>query len=56
MARVAAVVRQIIGAPDYERYVEHARQCHPGDQVLSRDEFYRSIVNDKYSRPGQRCC
>ena len=32
--RVARVVRTIIGAPDYERYVENVHTCHPGQPVI----------------------
>lgn len=54
--RAAAVVRRIIGVPDYERYVAHVQQCHPGTQPLTRQQFEESRLHDKYSRPGQRCC
>ena len=37
LQQVAPIVRRIIGAPDYEGYVAHARQCHPYRPVLSRD-------------------
>ncbi len=56
-ARAAArTLRTIIGAPDYERYVEHVRQCHPGRVPMTRDEFAKQRLEDRYSRPGSRCC
>ena len=54
--RVAKVVRTIIGAPDYERYVEHVRECHPDRAPMSRDEFAQSRMDARYSQPGNRCC
>ena len=54
--RIGIVVRRIIGAPDYERYVRHVRRCHPGQEPVPRDEFYQRQLEDKYSRPGSRCC
>lgn len=54
--RVAAVVRRIVGVPDYEVYVAHVRECHAGVVPMSREEFEKSRLEDKYSRPGQRCC
>jgi uncharacterized short protein YbdD (DUF466 family) len=54
--RVAKVVRTIIGAPDYERYVEHVRACHPDRQPMSRDEFAQSRLEARYNQPGNRCC
>jgi uncharacterized short protein YbdD (DUF466 family) len=54
--RIAAVVRRIIGVPDYDRYVAHARRCHPDQPLMSRDEFMRQRMADRYSKPGARCC
>ncbi|MGH7678514.1 MAG: YbdD/YjiX family protein [Gemmatimonadaceae bacterium] len=54
--RAAAVVRRIIGVPDYERYLAHVQQCHPDTQPMTRRQFEESRLYDKYSRPGQRCC
>ena len=56
MRSVARVVRTIIGAPDYDRYVAHARRCHPDRVPLSRDEFARERLQARYSQPGNRCC
>ena len=53
---VLRVVRALIGVPDYDRYCAHMRQHHPGCAVMTRDEFARARMNDKYSRPGSRCC
>ena len=54
--RIATVVRRIIGVPDYDRYAAHARRCHPDQPVLSRDEFTRQRMVERYSKPGARCC
>jgi uncharacterized short protein YbdD (DUF466 family) len=54
--RIGRVVRTIIGAPDYERYVAHVRQCHPGQPVMTREEFAKSRLEARYSQPGNRCC
>jgi uncharacterized short protein YbdD (DUF466 family) len=54
--RVAKVIRTIIGAPDYERYVAHVRTCHPGQPVMSREEFAKSRLEARYNQPGNRCC
>ena len=54
--RVANVVRRIIGVPDYDRYVAHLRAHHPDVKPMSRDEFERQRLADRYSRPGARCC
>ena len=55
-ARWVGLVHRIIGAPDYEGYVAHASRCHADHPLLTRDEFVRQRLEDKYSRPGSRCC
>ena len=54
--RAASVVRRVIGAPDYERYLAHVTRCHPTATPLSRDEFARDALARRYDRPGSRCC
>ena len=56
LRRAAAVVRTVVGAPDYDRYVTHMRGTHPECQPISRDEFMRQRMESRYSRPGSRCC
>jgi uncharacterized short protein YbdD (DUF466 family) len=56
ISRAANVVRRIIGVPDYDRYVAHARTHHPGCALMTREEFIQQRLVDKYSRPGSRCC
>jgi uncharacterized short protein YbdD (DUF466 family) len=53
---VAAVLRRIIGVPDYDTYLAHVRTAHPGREPMSKEEFERCRLEAKYSRPGQRCC
>ena len=54
--RAASVVRRVIGAPDYERYLAHLSNRHPEVVPLSRDEFARDALARRYDRPGSRCC
>lgn len=56
LAAAARVARTIVGAPDYERYLAHMRQRHPAQRPLTRDEFARARMDDRYNRPGARCC
>jgi uncharacterized short protein YbdD (DUF466 family) len=56
LARVAHVVRRVIGVPDYERYVAHVARCHPGTAPLDRDAFMNDVLARRYERPGSRCC
>jgi uncharacterized short protein YbdD (DUF466 family) len=56
LKRAAAILRRIIGVPDYDGYLAHVRACHPETVPMSRADFERSRLEDRYSRPGQRCC
>ena len=56
LARLAATVRRIIGAPDYAAYVVHVRACHPEREPMSEREFVTERLNARYEKPGSRCC
>ncbi|HUQ47647.1 MAG TPA: YbdD/YjiX family protein [Gemmatimonadaceae bacterium] len=53
---IARVLRAVLGAPDYERYVEHVSLAHPDIKPMSCEQFMKDRMNDRYSRPGSRCC
>ncbi len=47
------VVRQIVGAPDYDTYLEHHAASHPGRAPLSAREYYADFVTRRFgSGPG----
>jgi len=50
------ILRTVLGAPDYERYVAHVRAPHPDRAPMSRDDFQRERLDARYSKPGARCC
>jgi uncharacterized short protein YbdD (DUF466 family) len=52
----ARVARAVIGAPDYDRYLAHMREHHPGRVPLSREEFACRQLEARYNSPGSRCC
>lgn len=54
--RWIAVVRTVIGVPDYDRYLRHMQAHHPGCAMLSRTEFAKARLEARYSSPGSRCC
>ncbi len=57
LRRAARVVRQIVGAPDYDRYLEHHAACHPGRMPLSPREYYAEFVTRRFGGAGPtRCC
>jgi uncharacterized short protein YbdD (DUF466 family) len=53
---LCSACRQVLGIPDYERYLAHAAQLHPGAPVLTRGDFCAQAIDRKYGRGGARCC
>jgi uncharacterized short protein YbdD (DUF466 family) len=47
---------QMVGIPDYERYLAHRAAHHPQEDVLSRRAFFAQAIDRKYGRSGPRCC
>lgn len=56
LARIAATVRRVIGAPDYAAYLAHHRACHPGHAPMDEATFVAERLSARYERPGSRCC
>ena len=61
MVRIAfaKTARLMIGVPDYEAYVAHRRQVHPGEPVMTYEEFFRERQASRYGENGgkiSRCC
>ena len=46
----------LFGMPDYARYLEHQRRCHPTASVLNEKDYVRSELERKYAGGGGRCC
>lgn len=53
---LCSACRQVFGIPDYERYVAHWAQRHPGTPVLTQREFFAQAIDRKYGKSGPRCC
>jgi uncharacterized short protein YbdD (DUF466 family) len=56
LGRLAAAIRRIAGMPDYERYVQHLRACHPDRPIPDRADFFLDFVEQRYRGGGGRCC
>ena len=56
MNNILAIVRKITGMPDYDRYLAHQREKHPGDPPLTEREFYDRYLESRYGGAGSRCC
>ena len=49
----------MVGLPDYQRYCEHRRRSHPGEPVMSYEEFFREREQSRYGGGTgkiNRCC
>ena len=53
---LCSACRQVFGMPDYERYLAHAAEHHPGALVLTRSDFFVQAIERKYGKGGARCC
>ena len=56
MRGFCSACRQVFGIPDYERYLAHAAQRHPGAPVLTRGDFCAREIERKFGRGSARCC
>ena len=55
----AKTARLMIGIPDYETYLEHRRLKHPGEPVMTYEEFFCERQDARYAvGKGKisRCC
>jgi uncharacterized short protein YbdD (DUF466 family) len=56
LRRVVAVVRRIIGVPDYDEYLAHMQRHFPDCTPMDPRTFERDRMAAKYRQPGSRCC
>jgi len=55
----ARTARLMVGIPDYPSYVEHRRTHHPGEPIMTYEEFFRERQNARYAVEKGRfkgCC
>ena len=46
---VAKTARLMVGVPDYETYVAHRREKHPGEPYMTYEEFFRERQDARYA-------
>ena len=58
VGQAAQTARLMVGVPDYETYAAHRRSNHPGEPVMSREEFLRERTERRFGGKGgiSRCC
>jgi uncharacterized short protein YbdD (DUF466 family) len=55
----AKTARLMVGLPDYDAYVAHRKLAHPGEPVISYEDFFRERQSSRYGANGgkiSRCC
>ncbi|HXM81564.1 MAG TPA: CstA-like transporter-associated (seleno)protein [Burkholderiales bacterium] len=55
----ARTARLMVGVPDYETYVQHRRTSHPGEPIMTYEQFYIDRLNARYAVDKGRlkgCC
>jgi uncharacterized short protein YbdD (DUF466 family) len=45
----------MVGVPDYDTYLRHRAEAHPGETVMSRGEFYAERAEKRFGGVS-RCC
>lgn len=56
---VLRTARLMVGVPDYDAYVTHRRNRHPGEPVMTYEEFFIERQASRYGVNGgkiSRCC
>jgi uncharacterized short protein YbdD (DUF466 family) len=56
LAALAEAVHAVMGAPRYDAYRRHIARHHPQVEPMSRAEFERTRLDERYSKPGAKCC
>ena len=57
--RARQTARLMIGVPDYETYVQHRKTFHPGEPIMTYEEFFFERQSARYTVSKDRmkgCC
>jgi len=49
-------LRLMVGMPRYDTYLAHRDVTHPGEPVMSYEEFFRERQAARYGGGQGRCC
>jgi uncharacterized short protein YbdD (DUF466 family) len=56
LASIARALRIVLGAPRYDAYRAHVAKHHLDVEPMSRAEFERARLEERYSKAGGKCC
>jgi uncharacterized short protein YbdD (DUF466 family) len=54
--QLLSLTRTVVGMPDYQRHVQHLRQCHPELSIPTERQFFDDFVRARYGDGPTRCC
>jgi uncharacterized short protein YbdD (DUF466 family) len=46
---IARTARLMVGVPDYQSYVEHRKTYHPGEPIMTYEEFFWERQQARYA-------
>jgi uncharacterized short protein YbdD (DUF466 family) len=46
---IARTARLMVGVPDYQSYVEHRKIHHPGEPIMTYEEFFWERQQARYA-------
>jgi len=50
-------MRLMVGLPEYDTYVAHMEKTHPGEPMMSYEDFFRERQEARYNgAKAGRCC
>jgi uncharacterized short protein YbdD (DUF466 family) len=55
LAKISKAVNGAFGVPDYDRYLRDFSARYPEQTPLTREEFEKDRLHDRYVKPGNRC-
>ena len=56
ITRLVSFLRSVAGMPDYQRHIQHLRQCHPELSIPTERQFFEDFVRARYGDGPTRCC
>jgi uncharacterized short protein YbdD (DUF466 family) len=56
LGTITETARLAVGVPDYARYAEHRKLHHPGEVIMSYEEFFMDRQRARYKKGTSRCC
>lgn len=49
-------MRSMVGMPEYSAYLDHMEKTHPGQPVMTYEEFFRNRQEARFGKGKTGCC